>query len=263
MSVGPIDEVRVRRAVEAHGLDWHYRADTESTNADVLRHHARHGREVVAVCEAQNAGRGRRGRQWLSPFARNIYCTVGLSRDLPPSRQGLLSIVTGLALCRALRGQTGLEVSLKWPNDLLLDGRKLGGILIESRAHPGAGDFFAIGFGVNVFMGADELATIETPATSLAQNLEAELDRSTLLLATLDAVINSIRTFELDDIDALIEEFSRLDAFRDAPVEVVSAEHRIAGVNRGISADGQLRLETERGIELHSSAEISLRAVTI
>jgi len=227
----------------------------------VLQHHARHGREVVAVCETQSAGRGRRGRQWLSPFARNIYCTVGISRNLPPARQGLLSIVTGLALCRSLREQTGLSVNLKWPNDLLLDGSKLGGILIESRAHPGEGDFFAIGFGLNVFMNADELAAIDGPATSLAQNLEAELDRSEILLTTLDAVIDAIRAFELDGTDELIEEFSRFDAFHEAPVEVISAERRIAGVNRGISTDGQLRLETEQGIELHSSAEISLRAV--
>ncbi|MCP4471438.1 MAG: biotin--[acetyl-CoA-carboxylase] ligase [Gammaproteobacteria bacterium] len=261
MSAEPIDESRIRQAVEARGLAWCYRTETESTNADVLQHHARHGREVVAVCETQSAGRGRRGRQWLSPFARNIYCTVGISRNLPPARQGLLSIVAGLALCRSLRAQTGLAVSLKWPNDLLLGGGKLGGILIESRAHPGGGDFFAIGFGLNVFMSADELAEIEAPATSLAQHLEAGLDRSEILLATFAAVVDAIRAFELDGIEQLIDDFSRFDAFHEAVVEVVSAERRIAGVNRGISADGQLRLETEQGIELHSSAEISLRAV--
>jgi len=262
MSAEPIDQARLRQALKTRGLDWCYRSETESTNADVLQHHARHGREVVAVCEMQSAGRGRRGRQWLSPFARNIYCTVGLIHNLPPSRQGLLSIVTGLALCRALREHTGLAVSLKWPNDLLLDGSKLGGILIESRAHPGEGDFFAIGFGVNVFMSVDELSEIDGPATSLAQNLEAGLDRSEILLATLNAVIDAIRAFELDGIEQLIDEFSRFDAFHEAVVEVISAERRIAGVNRGISADGQLRLETEQGIELHSSAEISLRAVS-
>jgi BirA family biotin operon repressor/biotin-[acetyl-CoA-carboxylase] ligase len=262
MSAEPIDRARVQQAVEAHGLDWCYRTETESTNADVLQHHARHGREVVAVCEAQSAGRGRRGRQWLSPFARNIYCTVGIARNLPPARQGLLSIVTGLALCRALRQYSGLAVSLKWPNDLLLDGSKLGGILIESRAHPGAGDFFAIGFGLNVFMSADELAAIDGPATSMAQNLQTGPDRSEVLLLTLDAVIGAVRGFELDSVEQLIDDFSRFDAFHEARVEVISDGRRIAGVNRGISVDGQLRLETERGIELHSSAEISLRAVT-
>ncbi len=260
MSTEPIDQARVRKAVEAYGLDWCYRAETESTNADVLQHHARHGREVVAVCEAQSAGRGRRGRQWVSPLARNIYCTVGLTRNLPPARQGLLSIVTGLALCRALRAQTGLAVGLKWPNDLLLDGRKLGGILIESRAHPGEGDFFAIGFGVNVFMSADEFGEIDGPATSIALNLDAELDRSEVLVASLRAVIDAIRAFELDGVEQLIDEFSRFDAFHEAEVEVTSAERKIRGVNRGISADGQLRLQTGQGIELYSSAEISLRA---
>jgi BirA family biotin operon repressor/biotin-[acetyl-CoA-carboxylase] ligase len=260
MTAEPIDEARVRQAAEVLGLDWCYRPETESTNADVLRHFDRHGREVVAVCETQSAGRGRRGRQWLSPFASNIYCTVGLSRNLPQARQGLLSIVTGIALCRALRAQSGLAVSLKWPNDLLLDGSKLGGILIESRAHLDGRDFFAIGFGVNVFMSADELEAIDGPATSLAQHLETGLNRSEILLASLAGVVDAIRSFELEAVDRLIGEFSRFDAFRETPVEVISAEGRITGVNRGISEDGRLRLETDRGIELHSSAEISLRA---
>ena len=129
----PINEAAARKAVEGHGLDWHYLHNTASTNADVLEYHDLHQREVVAFSEAQSAGRGRRGRQWLSPFARNIYCTIGIAKDIPANRQGLLSIVTGLALCRALQQSADAEISLKWPNDVLCDGRKLGGILIESR----------------------------------------------------------------------------------------------------------------------------------
>ena len=255
-----LDEERLRQAVETLGLDWLYNAETGSTNADVLRHHAEREREAVAVCEAQSAGRGRRGRQWLSPHARNIYCTVGLRHDLPLPRQGLLSIVTGLALCRALRAKTGLAVGLKWPNDLLLDGHKLGGILIESRAHPRAGDFFAIGFGINVLMDAEEFETIDNPATSLKQHLHDEPDRSEILQVCIEAVVDSIREFELESTEELVEEFSSFDAFHGSEVEVLSADRRIAGVNRGISEDGQLRLETGHGIELYSSAEISLRA---
>jgi len=258
-----IKQTQVRQAVEALGFDWCYRRQTGSTNADALQHHARHGRDVVAFGEAQSAGRGRRGRQWLSPFARNIYCTVGISREIPAARQGLLSIVTGVALCRALRAQTGLQVRLKWPNDLLLADDKLGGILIESRALGVGHFFFAIGFGLNLMMSADELATLDRPATSLSQALNDDvcddLDRSKLLVASIEAVTSAIRDFEIDAVAGLIDEFSALDAYHERKVEVISGEQRISGVNRGIDEQGQLRLETAQGIELHSAAEISLR----
>ena len=264
MNSEPIKQVKVRQAVEALGFDWYYRQQTGSTNADALEYHALHGRDVVAVGEAQSAGRGRRGRQWVSPFARNIYCTVGIAREIPAARQGLLSIVTGIALCRILRAQTGLAVSLKWPNDLLLADDKLGGILIESRAHGVGHFFFAIGFGINLMMSAGELASLDRPATSLSQALNdgvcAELDRSQLLIAAIEAVVSAIRDFEIEAVADLIAEFSDLDAYHQRKVEVISAEQRICGVNRGIDEQGQLRLETEQGIELHAAAEISLRA---
>jgi len=260
MEAEPINEAMVRRAVEAQGLDFHYLAETGSTNADALAHQASTGRDVVAFSEAQSAGRGRRGRQWLSPFARNIYCTIGISRDIPAARQGLLSIVTGIALCRTLRQATGLQLQLKWPNDLLLDGHKLGGILIESRTLCAGRFFFAVGFGLNLMMSADELASLDRPATSIGQNFRGALDRSALLVATIDAVVSAIRDFRTDAVARLMSEFAGLDAYRDATVEVVIGEQCISGINRGIDASGQLRLETAQGIELHSAAEISLRA---
>jgi BirA family biotin operon repressor/biotin-[acetyl-CoA-carboxylase] ligase len=255
----PVDAELVGRKVAALGLDWRYRQETGSTNADVLDHYGEHQREVVAFSEAQREGRGRRGRQWHSPYASNIYCSVGLLKSLPANRQGLLSIVTGLALCRALRQSADLPVGLKWPNDLLFDGRKLGGILIESRAQDNGRFFFAIGFGLNVFMPPEELADIAQPATSLEREAAGPLDRGALLGTLIDAVVQSIRAFDAAEVEPLIAEFDRFDAFSGRPVEVTSEKRKIRGINRGIAADGQLRLETEDGIALHSAAEISLR----
>lgn len=258
----PIDESLVGRTVARHGFDWNYRDQTESTNADALRHYADHRREVVAFSEAQSAGRGRRGRQWLSPHARNIYCTIGIARQMPTSRQGLLSIVTGVALCKALRQGAGAMVSVKWPNDVLHDGRKLGGILIESRPLDDGHYFFAIGFGLNVFMEHGELAGISQPATSLEQVAAGQLDRTRVLIEAIDSVIESTRAFDPGAASVLVEEFAQFDAFHDRAVEVIVGDRRVAGINRGITETGQLRLETERGVEFHSAAEISLRAVS-
>jgi BirA family biotin operon repressor/biotin-[acetyl-CoA-carboxylase] ligase len=262
MSGEAINETAVRQTVEGHGFDWHYRHNTESTNADVLHYQQQYQREVVAVSEAQSAGRGRRGRQWLSPFARNIYCTIGIIKEIPASSQGLLSIVTGVALCRALEQNTVAMVGLKWPNDLLLDGRKLGGILIESRPLDEAFFYFAIGFGLNVFMSAAELAEIPQPATSLAQVATAEVDRTQVLTASIDRVIRSIRAFDHSEAQELIAEFTQLDVFHGHPIDVIAGDRRVRGINRGITPGGQLQIETEQGLEIHSAGEISLRPVT-
>ena len=260
MQAGVIDATAVRGAVESLGLDWHYREHTQSTNTDALDHHARHQRELVAFAETQTAGRGRRGRQWLSPHGQNLYCTIGLVKSVAAARQGLLSIVTGLALCRALQSSCGVRPDLKWPNDLLVDGRKLGGILIESRPRAADEFFFAIGFGLNVFLDEAALQSIGQPAASLDRVSSQTLDRGRILIAAIDEVVRSIRAFQVGDVAALVDEFRQFDAFHDRPVELVTARERRSGINRGIDASGALQLDTGQGIESHPAAEISLVA---
>lgn len=255
-----IDETAIRRLLEPLEFDWLYSQGTESTNVDVLRYHEQHQHQVVAFSETQSAGRGRRGRQWISPFARNIYCTVGIARSMPAESLGLLSIVTGIAICRALQGIGIDAVALKWPNDLLSAGKKFGGILIESRPLADDRYFFAIGFGLNVFMSADELADVPQPTTSLDRIVSVPVNRTRLLSAVLSSVIQSVQAFEASKVDELVTEFQQFDAFHGKVIEVISGDDIIRGINRGIGATGQLQLETSAGIELYSAAEISLRA---
>jgi len=258
MQAGPIDAAALGEFASARGLDWICRDSTASTNADVLRHFEREQREVVAVSGAQTAGRGRRGRQWHSPPGRNIYCTLGLLKAVPANRQALLGIVTGIALCRSLRGLCGAEVQLKWPNDLLAAGGKLGGILAESRPH-GEQFFFAIGFGLNLALDDSDLDAIGQPAASLESAAANPFERNALLLALLDAVLAALRGFDAEV--ELAADFAGYDAFHGREVEVVdNGGQRIVGIDRGIAADGQLRLETGDGLQLFSAAEISLRA---
>ena len=256
-----IDVTAIGRLLEPLEFDWLYRQGTESTNVDVLRYHEQHQRQVVAFSETQSAGRGRRGRQWISPFARNIYCTIGITKSMPAESLGLLSIVTGIAICRALQGVGIDAVALKWPNDLLFAGHKFGGILIESRPLADGNYFFAVGFGLNVFMTEDELADVPQPTTSLDRISSVPVYRTSLLSAVLSSVIHSVQAFDAAQIDELIGEFQQFDAFHGKLIEVISGDDVTRGINRGIGSTGQLRLETSAGIELYSAAEISLRAV--
>ncbi|HKJ51516.1 MAG TPA: biotin--[acetyl-CoA-carboxylase] ligase [Gammaproteobacteria bacterium] len=259
MSPARFDEAAIRRVAESHGLDWIYRHSTTSTNADVIGHYRRERREAVAVSDTQTAGRGRRGRQWHSPPGANIYCSLGLFKALPVNRLALLGIVTAVALCRALRAVSGAEVKLKWPNDLLVAGGKLGGILVESQPHDDGLYFFAIGFGINLALADIDFDAIGQPAASLGAAATRALERGDLLIAALDTLVPELRSFDAGAGD-LATQFAAYDAFHGKPVEVVDGERRIRGIDRGIAADGQLQIETGDGLQHFSAAEISLRA---
>jgi BirA family biotin operon repressor/biotin-[acetyl-CoA-carboxylase] ligase len=181
----PLGAAALRRALVTPGGLWsaiEVRAETGSTNADVAEA-ARAGAAegLVVVAERQTAGRGRQGRSWESPARAGLMFSVLLrpSPDTPISRYGWLPLLAGVALVEAVRRLGGVDAALKWPNDLLIDGRKCAGILAE--AVPDAG--VVVGIGLNVTLREHELPVPE--ATSLALAGSACTDRDPLLRAVL------------------------------------------------------------------------------
>lgn len=254
----------IGEALIAKGLNNHallYASTTDSTNADVLAHYEKHGQLAIGICEMQTAGKGRRGRQWHSPYAQNIYCTLGIEKSLPASHLGLLSILSGIALCEALL-TCGIEgVQLKWPNDLYFQRKKLGGILIESKPAANGRYFFAIGFGLNVHMTQTELDDIPQAATSLDLIRSETVNRQLILLTAIERVLTKVEYFEEGHVAALIDEFQQHDAFHAQKICVLNADEEIFGVNSGINQYGQLKLQTDQGLAVFSAAEISMRSV--
>lgn len=244
-----------------------YHPETQSTNIDVLQYYEQTRRSSIATCETQTAGKGRRGRHWLSPYAENIYCTIGTIKSLPASQLGLLSIVSGVALCRALTTY-GIEgIQLKWPNDVIYPKNnaqfcKLGGLLIESRPADNA-YFLAIGFGLNVHMTHADLDSIEQAATSLCFIADKPLKRQVILLMAIDAIISAIHQFNGTQVAELVAEFNQFDAFYAQPVCVLEAGKQIFGNHAGINDSGQLLLQTEQDLLSFSAADISLRAAKL
>ena len=240
------------------GFEWQYRQVTESTNADALQLFETRQSPCIALAEMQTGGRGRRGRQWLSPFAKNIYCTIGILKTLESCNPGLLSIVTGIALVQSL-AKLGIEgIKLKWPNDLVYQNQKLGGILIESRSISKQDYFFAIGFGINVTMNAEDLAAIPQPATSLSLMTDSVVSRDAVLVEVIQQVVKAIDAFDRTSIPRMVENFHALDALRGQSISVQSGHESIDGLNLGINAEGQLQLETGQGRQVFSAADISL-----
>ena len=248
---GPLDE-----------FEWQYRLFTESTNADVLQLFESSRKPCIAIAEMQTGGRGRRGRQWLSPFAKNIICTIGMHKSVAGCSPGLLSIVTGLALIEALENAGVVGVQLKWPNDLYYQNKKLGGILIESKMIAKQEYFFAIGFGINVMMNAKEMFAIPQPVTSIDSITDNPVSRDRLLAESIRQVVTAVNEFDQASVPEIIDCFLAKDAFKNQTICVDHADEAIEGRNLGINSDGQLKVETKQGIRVFSAADISIKRVT-
>lgn len=231
----------------------------ESTNSVALER-AGYGAPsgLVVGTEVQTAGRGRRGRSWYS--APGASLTFSLLWRFPPTLSpGGLSLAVGVALARVLEDQGAAGIRLKWPNDVLGDGRKLAGILIEMV--PNAPGAVVIGIGLNVQLPRELAAQIAVEAIGLADLLPFAPSRNLLLGSLLQGLAAVLARFETDGFSALREDWLARHAYTGAEVNlshdgVIVAQGRCVGVDQ----DGALLLHTDRGVQRIVSGEVSLRA---
>ena len=219
---------------------------TGSTNADLLARHAA-GEEIagtVLVAEHQSAGRGRQGRPWSTPARSQIACSIGVdSSGRPPAEWGWLPLLTGVAVADAVFATTGISAGLKWPNDILVGRRKLGGILTEV-ASPAP--VVVVGLGVNVTLTAPEIEDVAPDATSLLMLGSTMLDRSALLgaiLAELSARIDRWRAVGPDV--ALIDDYrSRSTTLGTRVRALLPGDREIVGTATELDELGHLHIDT-------------------
>jgi BirA family transcriptional regulator, biotin operon repressor / biotin---[acetyl-CoA-carboxylase] ligase len=214
--------------------------ETGSTNSDLVAGAGQGLAEgVVLVAEAQSAGRGRMGRQWLSPPHAGLTFSVLLRpAGVPQALRGWVPLLTGLALARALREQAKVDAWLKWPNDVQVNGAKLVGVLAEQ-----AGDAIVVGAGVNVSTRRDEL--LQAEATSLVLEGAAVTDRSRLLVSMLDEIERWYLAWAGHKGDAsrsgLSQEYQRLCATLGRQVEVsLPGGQTVSGLAREVDDVGRL-----------------------
>jgi BirA family biotin operon repressor/biotin-[acetyl-CoA-carboxylase] ligase len=204
-----------------------------------------HGALVLA--EQQTAGRGRVGRAWHSEKSSGIYMTVLLRPALSPMQAPLLTLLAGLAARDAVLDQTGLACDLRWPNDLLLNGKKLGGILTEMNAEPDRVHFVVIGIGLNVNH-AKMPAEIETIATSLRIETGHTYSRVELLVRLLRHLDAYYERFLHEGGAPLIARFAEVSSFfKGKRVRIATATETYTGITAGLEPSGLLRVEREDG----------------
>jgi len=233
-----------------------YHASCPSTNAQCLQA-SRHASLVVA--DHQSAGRGRRGNDWHSPAAGNIYLSLGVQLDLNSALLGLVSLQVGVSVAHCMHERGHGDVRLKWPNDLMLEGRKLGGILIETRPLSSTGFFLAIGLGLNSSADDSSFAAIDRPVASLGHGA-VEVDRELLIAGLARRILADVTRLNEQRVDALIECFLALDEWVGQGVSVHTRSDSLHGIYEGIERDGQIRLRLDDGsISRFAAADIALR----
>lgn len=258
-----LDLPRLRQALtgSAAALDEPELFDTlPSTNAHLMARIIAGRRAGVCLAEHQSAGRGRRGRAWHSPFGRNLYVSVAQGYEAGPAALAGLSLAIGTALAQMLTGLGVAGIGLKWPNDLLCGGAKLGGILIELQGDTQGPCWAVAGIGLNVNMDTNDGMSIDQPWTSLARLGGRTWDRTALAAQVITAVRQVMAGFPATGLAPWLAAYAGFDLLADQPVQVDWAGERITGVARGIDASGALLLDCAGARRALWGGEVTVRA---
>lgn len=232
-------------------------AETGSTNADLLARCERLRAPLLLIAERQNAGRGRAGRPWLSEPGASLTFSLAWPLRGPLQKLAGLPLAVGVALAETLES-LGQPVRLKWPNDLLRDGEKLAGILVETRAGADGGVWAVIGVGLNLLM-PGELEQRIGRAVAAAPWL-AQMDRNALLAALLSRLAAVLAEFDDTGFAPFCERWNRLHAWQDREVCVLDQGAVLQqGRAAGVDETGQLLLDGAAGRLAVLSGDISLR----
>jgi BirA family biotin operon repressor/biotin-[acetyl-CoA-carboxylase] ligase len=267
-----LDSTRIRAELGADvadalgTLEVLFQAD--STNSRLLAAAApRYGVAEVCTCELQSAGRGRRGRRWIAPFGTSVAMSLAwtfrdTARDLPA-----LSLAVGVAVSRALTRIGAHAIRLKWPNDLWFENQKIGGVLIELRAEAGGAAHVVIGVGINVALPPDAREEIAAGAGLVGIASVAEAcargssppSRNRIVGATIDELLRMLSAFERDGFGPMQDAWSALDALEGRAVRVLIGDRSVAGIARGVDADGGFCVDVGGLVQKFTSGEVSLR----
>lgn len=213
----------------------------------------------ACVAEYQQAGRGRRGRKWVSPFGANLYISMYWRLEQGPAAAIGLSLVIGIVMAEVLRDLGAEKVRVKWPNDLYLEDRKLAGILVELTGKTGDAAQIVIGAGVNLVMRKAQAQDISQSWINL-QEAGVRIDRNQLAARLIIELRAALQTFEQEGLTPFLTRWERLDNFINRPVKLIIGDKEIFGISRGIDSQGALLLEQDGVIKPWVGGEISLRS---
>lgn len=236
----------------------------DSTNSFLARES--NPAQQVCLAEFQTAGRGRRGRAWVSPLAQNIYCSIGWGFDGGVAALEGLSLAVGVAVARTLKKLGISDVALKWPNDVLYFEKKLAGILIEVIGDPAGYCQVIVGVGLNVSMLHDSTKDIDQPWVALDSILFEQglplIERNLLAALLINDLTNVLQDYQLTGFSLYQTEWMQQAAYLGELVELRNGQQAFSGIFSGVTTAGALRLATTLGERVFHGGEVSLRSAS-
>jgi BirA family biotin operon repressor/biotin-[acetyl-CoA-carboxylase] ligase len=228
---------------------------TESTNTEALKA-GRQGAPsgTVVVADTQTDGRGRLNRSWLSLPGMGLYFSIILRPGLDPEHLPKVTLAAGLALCKAVETEYSLSPEIKWPNDLLLDGRKFGGILTETESFTGSDSSHStlgvVGVGLNLFSPEGGFPPdLEKHATALSAHTDRKISPEILMEACIVAIEEELQRLEEGQFPAILQDWMQRDAIQDKVLTwVTPTGKKVTGVSLGPDEDGVLRIRDQAGV---------------
>ncbi len=256
------NELRSIRKTEWLGNRIYYEAEIDSTNTKAMKlaeEGAPHG--TIVVTDHQKHGRGRRGRTWESPAGEAIAMTFLLRPKIDPNNASMLTLIAAMAVARGIEDETGLKAGIKWPNDVIINRKKVSGILTEMSAQADYVNHIVVGIGINVHIDEfpEELKNI---ATSILLELGIKINRAALIERICEYFEAYFEVFlQTEDLSAISKQYDAYMVNRNQPVKVLDSKDTYEGTARGITTRGELLVDTWESRRLVSSGEVSVRGI--
>lgn len=256
-------ELESRLNTEWLGKEIVYKDVTASTNADVRRMAEDGAKEgLLVVADGQTLGKGRRGRTWESPKGTNLYFSMLLKPDFSPDKASMITLVVAYSVAKVIRKNTGLDAKIKWPNDIVVDKKKVCGILTEMNMERDYIHHIVVGVGINV--NEEEFPEeIIDMATSLKNEKGSILSRANLLSDILSQLEKDYAMFlQAGDLKPFVDEYNQMLVNKGALVKVLDPKGEFSGIAGGINEEGMLIVFKENGqIEKVYAGEVSVRGM--
>lgn len=256
------DEIRSRLTTAKFGRGTiYYFPEIESTNNEAKRQAVAGCAEgTIVLAEAQLSGRGRLSRGWFSPFGRGIWLSVVLRPPFPPQEAPKCTMMAAVAVNRAIRRVTGIQSGIKWPNDILFQGKKIVGILTEMSAEMDAINHVVIGMGINVNIEQQEFPEeLREIGTSLAAAAGHSISRLELLAAVLEELEAVYELAISSGFKEIFQEWRRQSITLGQAVNVIGVNNQFAGIAVDIDDDGALLVQTTDSLERVIAGDVSIR----
>ena len=217
---------------------------------------------TLVVADKQESGKGRRGRSWVSPSGTGIFMTLMIKPDINPNNASMLTLVAALAVAKAITSVTGEEAMIKWPNDIVVNGKKVCGILTEMNAQFDYINHIVVGIGINVHNESFPKEISQMASSLMIEAGGKRFHRAQIIAETMSYFEQYYDTFlKTQDLSALVREYDKLLVNRNKSVRVLDPKEPFDGKAMGITPKGELIVDTWESRKLVSSGEVSVRGI--